>query len=107
MSQLIFARNRVKTCLLQNYFAQNSIRSFRTSPMKFSKENVNKGKLNEFSRLLGMAKPDKKKIAGWFFSILSSICCSPDPTTNFKSTNPDCPRILYPIRLILTKKIYR
>jgi len=63
MSQLIFARNRVKTCLLQNYFAQNSFRSFRTSPMKFSKENVNKGKLNEFSRLLGMAKPDKKKIA--------------------------------------------
>ena len=35
--------------------------------MKFSKENVNKGKLNEFSRLLGMAKPDKKKIAGRLF----------------------------------------
>ena len=68
MSQLIFARNRVKTCLLQNYFAQNSFRSFRTSPMKFSKENVNKGKLNEFSRLLGLAKPDKKKIAGRLFS---------------------------------------
>ena len=73
MSQLIFARNRVKTCLLQNYFAQNSFRSFRTSPMKFSKENVNKGKLNEFSRLLGMAKPDKKKIAGRLFSTSSSV----------------------------------
>ena len=82
MSQLIFARNRVKTCLLQNYFAQNSFRSFRTSPMKFSKENVNKGKLNEFSRLLGMAKPDKKKIAGWAKPILSFSHLIP---TDFRS----------------------
>ena len=64
MSQLIFARNCIRSYVLQNHFAQNSFRSFRTSPLKFSKENVNKGKLNEFARLLGLAKPDKKKIAG-------------------------------------------
>ena len=68
MSQIIFARNRVRTCLVRNYLAQNSkFRSFHTSPLKFSKENVNKGKLNEFTRLLGLAKPDRKKIACKFF----------------------------------------
>ena len=68
MSNFIFARTSIQVTksILSNH-ARNSFRTFHTTTLKLSKENLNKSKLSEFGRLIGLAKPDRNRLTGNFF----------------------------------------
>ena len=57
---IIFASRQVhiyKSVIFKGCVLQNSVRTLKTSPLKLSKGG------NEFKRLLGLAKPDRNKLA--------------------------------------------
>ena len=74
MAQLLCVRFSSRSSLfLSNCLKSQNFRPLKTSCLKLSAENGTKKKSGEFGRLLGLAKPDKKRIGGKY-RYLQGIC---------------------------------